>query len=144
MSDKQILPPPPRPPTRRIDPRHRPAFLLFLLALIGFSGGLETGATWGPFGGTQDDVTGYLNSSERKAVEAFAVARTINAAVSFLKSADLSAVVAQVAPLEVLEPVDDLAKQFSDVMVVSIVSMQFATPRSRRVAGLGAYPSCFR
>ena len=97
---------------------------MFLLALIGFSGGLETGATWGPFGGTQDDVTAYLNSSERKAVEAFAVARTINAAVSFLKSADLSAVVAQVAPLEVLEPVDDLAKQFSDVMVVSIVSMQ--------------------
>ncbi len=52
------------------------------------------------------------------------MARAINAAVSLLKSADLSAVVAQIAPLQVLEPVDDLAKQFSDVMVASIVAIQ--------------------
>jgi hypothetical protein len=75
-------------------------------------------------GAVEQNVTAYLDRSETTAVEAFAVARAINAAVSLLKSADLSAVVAQIAPLQVLEPVDDLAKQFSDVMVVSIVAIQ--------------------
>lgn len=106
-----------------IERRYRSAILLVVIAFLGFSGALEGLATWGPFGDIQNRVTVYLDSSEKKAVEAFAIARGINAAVSFLKSADLSAVVAQVAPMEVLEPVDDLAKQFSDVMVVSIVSI---------------------
>jgi hypothetical protein len=101
-----------------------PAFLLLLVAVLGYSGLLEWGATHGPLGAVEQNVTAYLDRSETTAVEAFAVARAINAAVSLLKSADLSAVVAQIAPLQVLEPVDDLAKQFSDVMVVSIVAIQ--------------------
>jgi hypothetical protein len=101
-----------------------PAFCLLLLAILGYSGALEWGAARGPFGAVETHVGAYLDRSETTAVEAFAVARAINAAVSLLKSADLSAVVAQIAPLQVLEPVDDLAKQFSDVMVVSIVAIQ--------------------
>ncbi len=104
--------------------RYRPAILLLLAALLGFSGLLEWGATHGPLGAVEHHVSAYLDRSETTAVEAFAVARAINAAVSLLKSADLSAVVAQIAPLQVLEPVDDLAKQFSDVMVISIVAIQ--------------------
>ena len=96
---------------------------LVVVALLGCTGWLERAASSGPLGSVQDGVVAYLSSSETKAVEAFAVARAINATVSVLKSTDLSAVVAQVAPLEVLEPVDDLAKQFSDVMVVSIVAI---------------------
>jgi hypothetical protein len=119
----QPTPPSDRQPGLRIERRYRPAILLVVVAFLGFTGALESFATWGPFGDLQDEVTAYLDSSEKKAVEAFAIARGINAAVSFLKSADLSAVVAQVAPMQVLEPVDDLAKQFSDVMVVSIVSI---------------------
>jgi hypothetical protein len=103
--------------------RHRAGILLVVLACLGFAGVLEKLAGWGPFGNMQGAVVAYLDTSEKKAVEAFAIARAINASVSLLKSADLSAVVAQVAPMEVLEPVDDLAKQFSDVMVVSIVSI---------------------
>ena len=101
-----------------------PVILLLLIAGLGYGGALEWAASHGPLGAVQHDVVAYLDKSEAKAVEAFAVARTINAAVSLLKSADLSAVVAQIAPLQVLEPVDDLAKQFSDVMVVSIVALQ--------------------
>jgi hypothetical protein len=74
-------------------------------------------------GDVQQGVVAYLDQSEVKAVEAFAVARAINATISVLKSTDLSAVFAQIAPMEVLEPIDDLAKQFSDVMVVSIISI---------------------
>jgi len=107
----------------RIGKHLRAAGLLLVLAALGISGLLETAVTRGPVGYVQDDVVLYLARSEQTAVEAFAAARTINAAVSVLKSADLSAVVAQVAPMEVLEPVDDLAKQFSDVMVVSIVAI---------------------
>jgi len=101
-----------------------PVACLLLLAVLGYSGALEWGASHGPAGAVEAKVSGYLDRSETTAVEAFAVARAINAAVSLLKSADLSAVVAQIAPLQVLEPVDDLAKQFSDVMVVSIVAIQ--------------------
>ncbi len=101
-----------------------PVFVWLLIAVLGFSGALEAGTAYGPVGSAQRTADAYLARSETKAVAAFAVARTINAAVSFLKSADLSAVVAQVAPMQVLEPVDDLAKQFSDVMVVSIVAIQ--------------------
>jgi hypothetical protein len=95
-----------------------------LIAALGLSGVLEFGTTHGPLGSAGRAADAYLAQAETKAVEAFAVARTINAAVSFLKSADLSAVFAQVAPLQVLEPLDDLAKQFSDVMVISIVAIQ--------------------
>jgi hypothetical protein len=123
MSGTRRATPTPTKPTFPIAKRHRPAFVLVLFALLGFSGALDQFATSGPFGNAQDEVIAYLDNSEKTAVEAFAIARGINAAVSFLKSADLSAVVAQVAPLEVLEPVDDLAKQFSDVMVISIVSI---------------------
>jgi hypothetical protein len=104
--------------------RYLPAFWLLLFAVLGVSGVLEWSATHGPLGTVEQKVSAYLDRSETTAVEAFAVARAINAAVSLLKSADLSAVVAQIAPLQVLEPVDDLAKQFSDVMVVSIVAIQ--------------------
>ena len=123
MSDTGVATPTPRRPRLPLGRRSRSAILLVVIAFLGFSGALESLAAWGPFGDIQNRAMVYLDSSEKKAVEAFAIARGINAAVSFLKSADLSAVVAQVAPMEVLEPVDDLAKQFSDVMVVSLVSI---------------------
>lgn len=104
----------------RLDQRYRPVLWLLIVAILGYSGLIELAVTQGPLAAMQDRVAGYLDRSETKAVEAFAAARTINAAVSVLKSTDLSAVVVQVAPMEVLEPVDDLAKQFSDVMAVSI------------------------
>jgi hypothetical protein len=103
--------------------RHHHVILLLILAFLGFAGVLEPAATTGPLGYVQDSTRQYLDRSEKKAVEAFAVARTINAVVSVLKSADLGVVVAKFAPLEALEPVDDLAKQFSDVMLISIVSI---------------------
>lgn len=114
---------PPRRSLRRLRLRHGLALALLVLALFGYSGLLELGLSIGPIGFAQDRAVAYLDASESRAVEAFAAARTINAAVSVLKSADLGAVVVQVAPLEVLEPVDDLAKQFSDVMAVSIVAI---------------------
>jgi|HubBroStandDraft_1064217.scaffolds.fasta_scaffold00164_28 hypothetical protein len=94
-----------------------------MMALLGFAGLFERAMSSWPIGAVQDRTVAYLDRSETRAVEAFAAARTINAGISLLKSADLSAVVVQVAPLEVLEPIDDLAKQFSDVMAVSIVAI---------------------
>lgn len=100
-----------------------PVAALLVLALLGYAGVLEQAAAHGPLGPVQAGVEAYLDRSERMAVEAFAAARTINAAISVLKSMDLSAVVAQVAPMQVLEPVDELAREFSDAMVVSIVAI---------------------
>jgi hypothetical protein len=103
--------------------RSRAVVALLAVALLGYGGVLDQAAGRGPAGRLQAAVEAYLDRSERSAVEAFAAARTINAGISVLKSMDLSAVVAQVAPMQVLEPVDDLAKEFSDVMVVSIVAI---------------------
>jgi hypothetical protein len=108
---------------QHLDKRYRPVLWLVLIAILGYSGLLELAVTRGPLAIVEDRVAGYLDRSEAKAVDAFAAGRSINAAVSVLKSTDLSAVVVQIAPMEVLEPVDDLAKQFSDVMAVSICAI---------------------
>ena len=73
--------------TRIVAGLRRPAFWFALLALLGYAGGLELAVSHGPAGSLQSSVTAYLDRSEKKAVEAFAIARTINAAVSLLKSA---------------------------------------------------------
>lgn len=99
------------------------ALVWFLIAALGHWGGLDYAASRGPLGSIEKTAVSYLAGSETKAFEAFAVARTIDAAVSVLKSADLSIFVAQVAPMEALEPIDDLSKQFSDVMVLSLVAI---------------------
>jgi hypothetical protein len=99
------------------------AVCLLAFAILGFSGLLEAAATHGPPGRFQDTATAYLDRSEQKAIEAFAAARAINAGISLLKSAEFSPIIARIAPGQLLEPVDDLAKQFSDVMVVSIIAI---------------------
>jgi hypothetical protein len=110
-------------PARASRARLATAALLLLMAVLGATGLLERGLHIGPGEVLQRHVVRYLDSSETMALEAFAGARAINAVVSVLKSADLSAVVASFAPLEFLQPIDDLAKQFSDVMLVSITSI---------------------
>ena len=100
-----------------------PALPLLLLVILGYFGVLEAVATHGPLGSVQRVATSYLDRSQAKAIEAFAAARAINAGVSVLKSIEVSPLLARFAPLEVLEPVDDLAKQFSNVMAFSIAAI---------------------
>ena len=92
-----------------------------IAALLGFSGFFELVATRGPLGYVQNQAIAYLRVSETRAFEAFATARTIDAAVSVLKSVDFSMIVVQAEPMEALDPIDDLSKQFSDVMVLSLI-----------------------
>jgi hypothetical protein len=107
----------------RLLARFLPALCLALAAILGASGGLERAAAWGPAGRIQSSAASYLDAAERKAIEAFAAARAINATASILKSAEFTPLVVRIAPLELLEPVDDLAKQFADVMVVSLIAI---------------------
>jgi hypothetical protein len=65
----------------------------------------------------------YLDASKTKAIEAFAAGRLLNGGISFLKSVELTPFGVGAAPLQALEPIDDLAKQFSDVMLVSIAAI---------------------
>jgi hypothetical protein len=111
---------PPNDPSRL---RRRRAFwsvCLILAGILGLTGVLELAASRGPLGRFQDRTIAYLDKAERKAAEAFAAGRAINAAASILKSTEVSPIVVKIAPMEVLEPVDDLAKQFSDIMAISI------------------------
>jgi len=119
MADRANMPaPPPNDAIRR----HRIFWsaCLILAGILGLTGMLEFAASRGPLGPFQDRTIAYLDTAQRKATEAFAAGRAINAAASILKSTEVSPIVVKIAPMEVLEPVDDLAKQFSDIMAVSI------------------------
>ncbi len=118
MADRTSLPVPPNDALRRR--RIFWSVCLILVGILGVTGMLELAASNGPLGRFQDRTIAYLDTAQRKATEAFAAGRAINAAASILKSTEVSPIVVKIAPMEVLEPVDDLAKQFSDIMAISI------------------------
>lgn len=76
-----------------------------------------------PVSTVEAGAVAYLDASKTKAIEAFAAGRLLNGGISFLKSVELTPFGVGAAPLQALEPIDDLAKQFSDVMLVSIAAI---------------------
>jgi hypothetical protein len=68
----------------------------------------------------------YLIETSKQVGVAFATARLLNAMLSMLEDAEISAelgVGGSVSPGEVLEPVDDLVERFSEVMLVNLVTL---------------------
>ncbi|HLY54818.1 MAG TPA: hypothetical protein VKS60_04635 [Stellaceae bacterium] len=99
------------------------AALLAAVMLLGGIGALEAAAELAPLKTVQSGAVAYLDASKTKAIEAFAAGRLLNGGISFLKSVELTPFGVGAAPLQALEPIDDLAKQFSDVMLVSIAAI---------------------
>lgn len=78
-----------------------------------------------PFRLAEDTAVAYLQQSEVRAVEAFAIARSLNAGISFFKHIEFKPWGVGVSPFQALEPVDDVAKDFSQVMIYSMVAIFF-------------------
>ncbi|WP_029011118.1 hypothetical protein [Azospirillum halopraeferens] len=70
-----------------------------------------------------DRSTAYLGVLQERALATFAAARGLNAALSVLASTNVSIVVAQIGPGQVLDPLDDLVEQFSAVMLAAVAAI---------------------
>jgi hypothetical protein len=72
----------------------------------------------------------YTERGIKRAFATFAAARTLNAAISFIQEASVNVqmgVGATITPGAVLDPLDDLVEQFSEIMLLSTLS--FASQR---------------
>lgn len=92
---------------------------LWVLAAIGVA--LSVAVSW--TGVLEQLSTEYLDGALLQAATAFAVARVLNALISLLQSVEISVMVASVHPGELLDPINDLVEQFSQVMQWAIGSL---------------------
>ena len=71
-----------------------------------------------------DDIAlNYTNDSLKDAAVIYGSARLINATISVLQSAEVSAVVASISIGEILDPLNDLIERFSGVMLWGLSSL---------------------
>jgi hypothetical protein len=87
--------------------------LAFILGLLIIS-------WWGGLDALANRVNG---DSINDAVVIYGIARSINAAVSLLQSAEVGAIIGSINPGEVFDPVNDLIERFSTVMTWSLSSL---------------------
>lgn len=74
--------------------------------------------------GILDDLANRVNSeSITEAMVVYGIARSINAAVSLIQSAEVSVIVGSINPGKVFAPINDLIERFSTVMTWSISSL---------------------
>lgn len=77
--------------------------------------------------GTIDSRTeGYIDGAIKQALFAYAGARTLNAGISFLQSAEFGGkffVSASIQPFQLLDPVDDMVEDYATAMKYSIGSL---------------------
>jgi hypothetical protein len=122
-----------KPRWRMPSPRLAKILALIFLAFLGWTG--LAGSAGNLVLRPADQVAAdYLSHSRNQGIAAFAAARSVNGSISLLKSIDVKPAGIGAAPFEMLEPVDDLAKEFSDVMafgVAIILIEQFLTQISQ-------------
>lgn len=97
--------------------------LVCAVILGGVLGILDVVVDNSPLGSMDDAASSYFHQSQGKAAVAFVAARSLNAALSVLKSVEVNAVFVGVNPLQIVEPIDDLSKDFAQVMVYSIAAI---------------------
>lgn len=65
----------------------------------------------------------YVDGALIQASVAFAVARTLNAVISVLKSIEVSAAIASIGPGQALDPIDNMIEQFASLMQMAVASL---------------------
>lgn len=98
-------------------------FLLILMLVGGPTGCWESALQASPFRNVENKAVAYLHNAQVNAAEAFAVARSLNAGISFFKSVEIKPWGVGVNPFQALEPVDDVSKDFSQVMIYSMAAV---------------------
>jgi hypothetical protein len=101
----------------------RPGLVLLCasLALLCLTGVMESRVISGVLHPLDAAADSYSARSMRDSVVVFGSAKTINAGISLIKSADFSAgafISASFNPFEVLDPIDDLIEKFADILLL--------------------------
>ncbi|MBP2296348.1 hypothetical protein [Azospirillum rugosum] len=99
------------------------SLLICAVILAGVVGIWDLLVNSSPLGAMDQAASSYFHQSQEKAAVAFVAARSLNAALSVLKSFELNLVFVGVNPLQIVEPIDDLSKDFSQVMVYAISAL---------------------
>ena len=68
-------------------------------------------------------MTAFIDEALLQSSVVYAAARTVNAAISLLQSAEVGIGVASIQPAQLLDPINDLAEYISDIMQVAIGSL---------------------
>ncbi|WP_028878315.1 hypothetical protein [Terasakiella pusilla] len=103
--------------------RLRNSLILLALILICFSGLFDTLYRLSPLPAFEQEAAGYLADVRERAAYAYAVARTLNATISLLESVDTGIGVVSIQPGQVLEPINDMIEQFSDLVLIALASV---------------------
>lgn len=103
--------------------RLRNSLILLALILICLSGLFEAVYRLSPLPAFEKEAADYLADVRERAAYAYAVARTLNATISLLESVDTGIGVVSFQPAQVLEPINDMIEQFSDLVLIALASV---------------------
>jgi hypothetical protein len=98
-------------------------FILFIIAILGISGSLEAFMGHFPLSYMENKAVSYLDNSNEKAISTFVFLKTMNSIISVLESSDIGLFGENFHPFDYLQPIEDLVKQLSDVILLSIISI---------------------
>ncbi|NVK19215.1 MAG: hypothetical protein HWE30_11010 [Methylocystaceae bacterium] len=97
--------------------------VIIALILICLSGLFETLWQLTPLPSYEKNATAYLADVRERAAYAYAAARTLNATISLLESVDTGIGLVSIQPGQVLEPINDMIEQFSDLVLIALASV---------------------
>ncbi|MDV7340777.1 hypothetical protein RYZ26_14320 [Terasakiella sp. A23] len=76
-----------------------------------------------PLPAFEQEASDYLADIRERAAYSYAAARTLNATISLLESVDAGVGVVSIQPGQILEPINDMIEQFSDLMLIALASV---------------------
>ncbi|NVJ91521.1 MAG: hypothetical protein HWE34_07670 [Methylocystaceae bacterium] len=71
----------------------------------------------------EENAASYLADVRERAAYSYAAARTLNATISLLESVDTGVGFVSLKPGQVLEPINDMIEQFSDLVLIALASV---------------------
>lgn len=99
--------------------------LIALLIFLSFSGIFNSLYDLTPLPAWETETADYLTDVRERATYAYAAARSLNAVISLLASIDVGIGLVSAEPAQALAPLDDMIEQFSDLILLALVSIGF-------------------
>ena len=96
---------------------------ILALIILCFTGLFDTAYQATPLPAFEEEASDYLADVRERATYAYAAARTLNAAISLLKSVDAGIGFVSLQPGHFLEPINDMIEQFSDLVLIALASV---------------------
>ncbi len=106
-----------------MQPKIKQTISMLVLILVCLTGLFDKAYHLTPLPNFEQNAAHYLADVRERAAYSYAAARTLNATISLLESVDTGIGVVSLQPGQVLEPINDMIEQFSDVMLVALASV---------------------